>query len=192
RSRGILIRLSRFPLPSKNPRSWAFVVGTASGDPPFAKARPVSPDYNRYSMLGKRPSVARILTYNVHRCLGGDGHLSPARIAEVIARSEPDIVALQELDVNRARTRGVDQAAMIADELSMQLHFHPALRVMEELYGDAILTDRRSRLVKAGALPNSGSKAFMEPRGAFWVSIELDGIEIQVINTHLGLRAQER
>lgn len=136
--------------------------------------------------------MPRILTYNVHRCLGVDGRLSPSRIADVIAACEPDIVALQELDVNRARTGGVDQAQAIADALRMQLHFHPALTVMEELYGDAILTARPCSLVKADALPSWGRRAFVEPRGALWASVAIGDAEIQVINTHLGLRGPER
>ena len=84
--------------------------------------------------------MLRLLTYNVHRCIGIDGRLSPERVAAAIAATEPDIVVLQELDVGRARTGGVDQAEIVARELGMQMHFHPALRVMEELDGDAILT----------------------------------------------------
>jgi endonuclease/exonuclease/phosphatase family metal-dependent hydrolase len=136
--------------------------------------------------------VPRILTYNVHRCLGNDGRLSPARIAEVIASCQPDIVALQELDVRRARTGGIDQAHAIAQELGMHMHFHPAMRVMEELYGDAILTARPSRLVKAGALPGLSGRPGLEPRGALWASVQVGGTVVQVINTHLGLRRPER
>ena len=58
--------------------------------------------------------VPRILTYNVHRCVGTDRRLDVGRVAEVIAAQAPDIVALQELDVGRARTGGVDQAHEIA------------------------------------------------------------------------------
>ena len=58
-------------------------------------------------------------TYNVHRCLGTDRRLDVGRIAEVIAAEEPDIVALQEVDVGRARTGGVDQAHRIAERLGM-------------------------------------------------------------------------
>ena len=76
--------------------------------------------------------MPRILTYNVHRCVGVDGRLSPERVAEVIAAADPDIVALQEVDVRRARTGGIDQAEVLARELGMQMHFHPALRVLEE------------------------------------------------------------
>lgn len=134
----------------------------------------------------------RIVTYNVHRCLGTDGQLSPRRIADIIASCEPDIVALQELDVGRLRTGGVDQAHAIASELGMQLHFHPALKVMEELYGDAILTAWPSQLVKAGALPGSRRWPKLESRGALWASIDLGGTELNVINTHLGLTHPDR
>ncbi len=133
--------------------------------------------------------MPRLVTYNVRRCLGRDGKISPRRIAGILAGLEPDIVALQELDVGRKRSFGVDQAKAIADELRMQMHFHPALRVMEELYGDALLTPHRSRLIRAGALPGPPR---LEPRGALWASVMLGGREWQFINTHLGLLPGER
>ena len=136
--------------------------------------------------------MPRIVSYNVHRCLGVDGKLSPKRIADVIAPCEPDIVALQELDVGRARTGGIDQAHAIAEALGMQMHFHPALRVMEEQYGDAILTARPSRIVKTGPLPGLAGWLHMEPRGALWAAVQIQGAELQIINIHLGLRGPER
>jgi endonuclease/exonuclease/phosphatase family metal-dependent hydrolase len=134
----------------------------------------------------------RILTYNVHRCVGVDGRLSPERIAAVIAEANPDIVALQELDVGRRRSGGVHQAEAIADALGMVMHFHPAMRVVEELYGDAILTAAPSRLVKAGALPLAPGAPRAEPRGALWVTVDLAGQRYDILNTHLGLRGAER
>jgi endonuclease/exonuclease/phosphatase family metal-dependent hydrolase len=134
-------------------------------------------------------SRLRIMTYNVHSCVGVDGRLSPERIARLIARYGPDIVALQELDVARARTGLVDQAHLIASALRMDFHFHPVIHVEEERYGDAILTHLPVRLVKAGPLPAPPRR---EPRGALWVAIEAGDREIQVINTHLGLRPDDR
>lgn len=136
--------------------------------------------------------MPRILTYNVRRCLGTDGRLSPGRIADVIAAYEPDVVALQEVDVGRARTGGIDQAHAIAQALGMQMHFHASLRVLEEKYGNAILTHRPSRLVKAGPLPRGTGRFAPEPRGALWASINLGGTDVQIITTHLGLRRKER
>lgn len=132
------------------------------------------------------------MTYNVHGCRGRDRQWSPQRIADVIASAKPDIVALQELDVGRARSGGVDQAEMIAAALGMRAQFFPAMKVMEELYGDAILTACPSRLIKTGALPGLPRLRGLEPRGAIWAAVSVGGGELQVINTHLGLVAHER
>ena len=131
----------------------------------------------------------RILTYNVHYCRGTDGRVSPTRIAEVIASCRPDIVALQELDVGRARSGRIDQAREIARELGMHMLFHPSIEVMEERYGNAILSVRPAKLVKAGGLP---SRPRAEPRGALWATVQLGGANLQVVTTHLGLRRPER
>jgi endonuclease/exonuclease/phosphatase family metal-dependent hydrolase len=136
--------------------------------------------------------TVRIVTYNVHSCVGMDGRLSAARIARVLAQCEADVVALQELDVRRARSRHRDQAHEIARDLEMEFHFHPALQVEEEQYGDAVLSRFPMRLVRAGGLPGSTLARGLEPRGALWVSIDLGGRELQLINTHLGLLAKER
>jgi endonuclease/exonuclease/phosphatase family metal-dependent hydrolase len=140
-------------------------------------------------MAGLMP---RIMTYNVHRCVGADGRLDVARTAKVIAQAKPDVVALQELDVGRARTGGVDQAHAIAELLGMKFHFHPALKLEEERYGDAILSTRPLRLVRAGPLPNSDSMRGLEPRGALWVKVDFGTVEVDVVNTHLGLVPHEQ
>lgn len=131
----------------------------------------------------------RVMSYNVHSCRGMDGTTSTSRVARVIAQGAPDIVALQELDVGRARTHHADQAHQIASLLAMTREFHAAVTVREELYGDAVLTTFPMRLVRAGFLPGS---ARQEPRGALWASVEVDGVRWQIINTHLGLHARER
>jgi len=137
--------------------------------------------------------MPRILTYNVHRCLGTDRRIDVDRIADVIAAEAPDIVVLQEVDVGRVRTGGVDQAHELAQRLGMASRFNAALKVEEELYGDAILTALPERLLKAAPLPGYGRIPQLEPRGALWVAIELDGgREVQVINTHLGLVPREQ
>jgi endonuclease/exonuclease/phosphatase family metal-dependent hydrolase len=134
-----------------------------------------------------RRTPLRVLTYNVHSCRGRDRRYDPARIADVIAATDPQVIALQELDVGRIRTGGVDQAHMIAEHLRMDAHFHPALHVEEEKYGDAIITALPSRVIRAAALPSVG-----EPRGAIWVEVDYLGAKVQIINTHFGLWRRER
>lgn len=134
----------------------------------------------------------RILTYNVHSCIGTDRRHDPARIAALIASCEPDVVALQELDVGRMRTGGVDQAEIIARELKMDMHFHPAFRVMEEEYGDALLSALPSRLRRVGRLPGPTKLYPAEPRGALWATIKVKETDVEIVNTHLGIVAGEQ
>lgn len=134
----------------------------------------------------------RLVTYNVHRCVGVDRRLDVDRIAGVIAELEPDIVCLQELDVRRARTGGVDQARAIADRLSMAVRFHAAMKVEAEEYGDAILTRHPETLMRVGALPTVRGVPGLEPRGALWVRVNVEGVDINVLTTHLGLVPREQ
>jgi endonuclease/exonuclease/phosphatase family metal-dependent hydrolase len=132
------------------------------------------------------------MTYNVHSCIGLDGKVDVERIARVIAQANPDVVMLQELDVGRARTLGLDQAELIARYLQMEYHFYPALHMVEEKYGDAILSHLPFKLIKAGPLPGLVNKPKLEPRGAIWAALELSGQQINIVNTHLGLQPRER
>jgi endonuclease/exonuclease/phosphatase family metal-dependent hydrolase len=136
--------------------------------------------------------MPRIVTYNVHRCVGNDRQLDVSRIADVLASLNPDIVALQELDVGRARTGHVDQAYEIAQQLDMACHFHAAMTVEEERYGDALLTTYPERLMQVGPLPGHPRIPQLEPRGALWIEVEIGDKTVQVINTHLGLVPREQ
>lgn len=132
------------------------------------------------------------MTYNVHGCVGTDGHLDEARIAEVINECCADVVALQELDVERARSRGLHQARHLAEHLKMDFHFHPALKHLSEQYGDAVLSRVPMTLVQTGKLPTSSSRLAFEPRGALLVQLEVEKKPVYLLNTHLGLSWSER
>ncbi|QLQ13391.1 MAG: endonuclease/exonuclease/phosphatase family protein [Brevundimonas sp.] len=136
--------------------------------------------------------MTRLVTYNVHRCVGTDRRLDLGRIVEVLAACEADVICLQELDVGRARTGGTDQAQAIADRLAMDMHFHAALTVETEQYGDAILTRLPERLVRKARLPILKGVPGLEPRGALWVTVEVEGHPVHILNTHLGLVPREQ
>jgi endonuclease/exonuclease/phosphatase family metal-dependent hydrolase len=132
------------------------------------------------------------MSYNVHRCIGCDGVLSPHRIAEVIAHYQPDVVGLQELDVGHARTGHADQPEILARELEMHYDFFPAVEAANERYGDAILSRWPLRTIRAASLPTLSNRPRLERRGALWAAVECHGKTVQIINTHLGLWRRER
>jgi endonuclease/exonuclease/phosphatase family metal-dependent hydrolase len=133
----------------------------------------------------------RLMTYNVHACVGMDGQLSPERIARVIAQSDCDIICLQELDVQRQRSGKTDQAQAIARHLKMNHHFHPAWHIQEERFGNAILTRFPMKVIEAGGLHHH--KQDRSRRSALWAEIETpQGLALQVINAHLSIYPQEQ
>jgi endonuclease/exonuclease/phosphatase family metal-dependent hydrolase len=134
----------------------------------------------------------RVMTYNTHSCGGTDGRVSPRRIARVIERHGPDIVALQELDLGRRRSRAEDQATIIANMLGLHLVFCPTITRGDEHYGHALLSRWPIEIVRRGFLPGAPGGWWPEPRSALWARILLGARRINVITTHLGLGTQER
>jgi endonuclease/exonuclease/phosphatase family metal-dependent hydrolase/glycosyltransferase involved in cell wall biosynthesis len=132
------------------------------------------------------PDTIRIMTYNVHSCVGRDGKISVERIARVIRRHDPDIVALQELDVGRKRTGELNQPRLIAEELGMEHYFRPSVLIGEERYGNAVLSRYPIEIIRAGQLAGVIKTSMVESRGVIWTVINIAGTKINFFNTHLG------
>ena len=69
----------------------------------------------------------RVMTYNIHRGRGVDRRIDLGRIADVVASFEPDVVALQEVDIGRKRSGRVDQAGELGKRLGMEVVFCPCI-----------------------------------------------------------------
>jgi len=152
----------------------------------------VQHDHRIASLSASQTVSLRVMTYNVHSCFGTDGRLSLARIARMIASCNPDLVALQEVDVGRMATGQVDQAARLARELEMDYTFHPSVVSGSECYGNAILSRVPIRVRRAGLLPVLAGAPQWEPRGVVWVTVETEEFRLQLFATHLGLNRRER
>lgn len=132
-----------------------------------------------------------MVTYNIHSCLGVDWRASLERVTEVLASLEPDVVALQEVDVGRVRTGRVNQAEHIAAALGMRAVFQRAVRWPDGEYGIATLTRLDIEAVETRRLPLP-RLPYLEQRVAVKVHLRRDEVELVLVNTHLGLLARER
>jgi endonuclease/exonuclease/phosphatase family metal-dependent hydrolase len=113
------------------------------------------------------PETIRLLSYNIRHARGMDGQLDLARTAAVIEGLTPDIVALQEVDNTCQRSGQVDQAAALAEKLTMHLAFAKFMDFQGGEYGLAILS--RFPILKSHThqLPEGG-----EPRVALEIVVE--------------------
>jgi len=143
-----------------------------------------------------QPSPLRVLTYNIHHGAGMDQRLDLARIAEVIKQARPDLVALQEVDVQTGRSNGVDQAAELSRLTGMHGAFGKAMDYDGGQYGVAVLSRFPLIEVENFPLPNKPPRApptaeqreqLHEPRAALAVRVRPTGAptDIWFASTHL-------
>ncbi len=133
----------------------------------------------------------RVMTYNVHGCIGTDGRESVASVARVCADADPDLVALQELEAPETDDgEGTHHARDLAASLGMHLLFCRTLRRARGFYGHALLSRRPITLVKATTFPCSHGHD--EARGAIWARVACEEGTVDVVSTHLGIRRHER
>lgn len=107
----------------------------------------------------------RILSYNIHHGAGADGLIDLERIARVIHAASPDVVSLQEVDCKTRRSKGVDQAKVLAELTGMNHVFGASMDYNGGQYGNAVLTTLD--IVETTVVPLPG-----EPRSALCVHLK--------------------
>jgi endonuclease/exonuclease/phosphatase family metal-dependent hydrolase len=129
----------------------------------------------------------KIMSYNIHIAVppSTPGKTDIAAIVRTIKNADPDIIALQEVDVNTVRTGKVDQAAVLAEMLKMNYFFAKAIDHDGGQYGVAILSKypiSETQIHRLTTLPGTGG----EPRVMATSKITLqNGSEIRFAATHL-------
>jgi endonuclease/exonuclease/phosphatase family metal-dependent hydrolase len=131
-------------------------------------------------------TTIRVATYNIHRCRGLDGRTSPARIADVIASVNADVVALQE--VIGAGPSSAGHAEELGALLGMGWVLAPARQLRGRLFGNAVL----SRFPIRHHVQYDLSWKTCEPRCCQRVEVAIAGGTLHVYNVHLGTAFLER
>lgn len=122
--------------------------------------------------------LLRIVTYNIQALAQG------ARgVIETLARLDPDIVGLQEVDRNTERSGEVAQAQELADALKLHFEYGAAMPFDGGEFGLAILSRGPLSQPHIVRLPRFGQE---EPRIAMLATCAIsDGISVRLANTHL-------
>jgi len=130
----------------------------------------------------------RVVSYNIHECVGGDGRRDPERIALVLREIDADVIGLQEVDARPGMTTASMQMQYLASMLNLHSVAGPTLQREHGHYGNALLTRWPVLDVRHVDL----TVYRREPRGAIDADLDVDGAVVRVIVTHLGLLPGER
>lgn len=133
------------------------------------------------------PTRLRVLCYNIHYGQGMDGKYNIERLAGVINKLKPDLVALQEVDVGVRRSSRVHQARKLGELTGMAVRYGPTQHYQGGLYGNAVLTRLPVLDVAIHPLPYTEATAerVTYPRGAIAVTVRTrNGKPLRFISTH--------
>lgn len=135
----------------------------------------------------KDSELLRVMSYNIHHCNppSRPGFIDVDAIVKVIRMQDPDLLALQEVDVNTDRSGKYNQAGEIAQRLDMHFFFGKAIDYGGGEYGVAILSKFSLSEQTIHRLPTK-AETKGEPRILATAKVSLpDGSFIRFGSTHL-------
>ena len=138
-------------------------------------------------------TTLRVMSYNIHHCNppSAAGKIDVDAIVKTIREAAPDLVALQEVDVNTQRSGSINQARMIAEALDMEYYFGKAIDYDGGAYGVAILSKYPIRDEVTYALPTQDGSGG-EPRVMATVRVKLPKRRNMIFaSTHLNAQSED-
>ncbi|MDD4696644.1 MAG: SGNH/GDSL hydrolase family protein [Fermentimonas sp.] len=101
----------------------------------------------------KSENTTRLMTYNIRNARGLDDVTDYQRIANVIKKNNPDIIAIQELDSVTTRSNGVDVLDVLAGKTNLHPTYAAAIDYDGGKYGIGILSKEKPLSIKRVPLP---------------------------------------
>ncbi|MCD6074065.1 MAG: putative endonuclease/exonuclease/phosphatase [Rhodospirillales bacterium] len=140
------------------------------------------------STTDESPAPLRVMTYNIHSCVGGDRRYDPERILAILREVDADIIALQE--VGGFMHGELEQAHFFEHKLDMKAVIgHNRFR-SNISFGNVLLV-RKDIEIEDMSLVDLSVVPF-ERRGAIDCILRTRIGPIRTIATHLGLLVRER
>ena len=108
----------------------------------------------------------RLMSYNIHNCVGIDGEKSINRIANVVTKFAPDVVAIQEVDSMTRRNKKY-LMGVLGEKTGYNAYFMRTIPHTGGGYGIGMLSKEKALSVQRIPLPCRS-----EPRGFLLVEFE--------------------
>ncbi len=131
--------------------------------------------------------MLRVVSYNVHGCVGLNNKLNTNAIVDTLLALDADIYCLQEVHCHMPNTKFSNQIAMLKKRLNMDTYFLRCLNIGVGGEGLLIATRLQITSVHKSYLPS-----IRERRGLLGVDVNTPMGELCIYCTHWGLNRDER
>ena len=133
-------------------------------------------------------TTVRVMTWNIHSGVGTDGHFDLTRVVETIARHQPDVVALQEVDSRQKPAPARSAFAVMCDAVGGHGIEAKSIITADGAYGQMVV----SRWPLGATQVHDITHAKREPRRAIEVEIATPTGVFRLIAAHFGATLIER
>lgn len=142
---------------------------------------------NNYSVsdLSEEKQELTVMTYNVKDCDNGE---KISEIAEEIQKYNPDVVCVQEIDMNASRSGKRNILKELSEKVQMNYCFFPAIRLQGGTYGIGILSVYP---LENCALQPLDVRKGDEERILASAEISVNGQTVHIYNTHLSFEDRQ-
>jgi endonuclease/exonuclease/phosphatase family metal-dependent hydrolase len=130
----------------------------------------------------------RVVTWNIRGGVGLDGRFDLDRVVGLLKRTEPDIVALQEVDSRRAMPSGEHPFILLRNALGTHSIEAKSIISADGEYGQILISRWPLDAIKIHDISVPGR----EPRRAIEAEVQAPCGRLRVVATHLGLTFRER
>jgi endonuclease/exonuclease/phosphatase family metal-dependent hydrolase len=131
----------------------------------------------------------RVMTFNIHNGIDWSGKYDLDGTIDFIEEVQPDLAGIQEVSRCWSPKTGFENMeATFAEKLRMNTYFSAAFkRGKKALFGNLVLSKRPFINRWTERLPGN-----LEPRNFIAVQLQIKGVRVNFLTTHLGLSGIER
>lgn len=133
-------------------------------------------------------ATVRVMTWNIHGGIGPDGRFDLARVVATIARHDPDVVAIQEVDSRRRLPGDPPPFAFLKESIGHHGIEAKSITTADGDYGQMLI----SKWPFENTLIHDFTMPGREPRRAIETEVWTDRGRLRVIASHFGLNFSER
>jgi endonuclease/exonuclease/phosphatase family metal-dependent hydrolase len=139
-------------------------------------------------VIARPHDTVRVMTWNIHGGVGTDRRFELDRITDIIARHDPDVVALQEVDSRRRAPGGRSPFELLREAVGEHGIEAKSIATADGDYGQMVV----SRWPFGATEVHDISHARREPRRAIETEVRAEHGSLRLVATHFGLSVKER